>query len=139
MIRFGTMALACQLSCLVACSLALLACSSHRSGFPNQAAAIADCTKSGYCSDLSLKPGVVLTAYEECWVQKLRARCDAYDRCILSCLLHGEAHDIAGGCWHVCGNIYVRIQGKLVLCPGSPVPGWQDCERFATAPSSGSR
>jgi hypothetical protein len=113
--------------------LALVACSSHRGGYASEAEAIAHCTQSGDCSDLILKPGVVLTPSEECWVQKLRARCDVSDRCILKCLLDGEARNVGGGCWHVCGYIFVGVNGEPFLCPGSPVPGWQECENLRPA------
>jgi hypothetical protein len=109
--------------------LALTACSSHRQGYPSQAEAIASCTKSGDCSDLTLKAGVVLSPFEECWVEKLRKRCDVYDRCILKCLLDGEARNIGGGCWHVCGYIFTSVKGEPLLCPSSPVPGWEECDK----------
>ncbi len=109
---------------------ALAGCSTHRGGYQSEAAALAACREVQDCASLELKPGVVLTPVEACWVSILRERCDVYDHCILKCLLNGEARDIAGGCWHVCGNIIVMARGKPLLCPSSAIPGWEKCEEL---------
>jgi len=106
-------------------------CTTTGGGYVSEAEATAACAERQDCDSLQTRDGVILTAAEACWVTILRQRCNIYDRCILSCLLNGEARDIAGGCWHTCGYIFVGVQGKPFLCPSSPVPGWDKCDEQA--------
>jgi hypothetical protein len=99
----------------------------HRPRYATEAEAALYCVEREGCDGLSVADGVTLTPAEECWVRVLRDRCDIYDRCILKCLLAGEARNIAGGCWHVCGYIIVKLRSGFVFCPSSPTPGAEEC------------
>jgi hypothetical protein len=89
---------------------------------------------SGDCSSLP-EPSAGLTPKESCQVALLRQRCTATDSCILRCLLDSSGKNVGGGCFHVCGNIVVRVRGNLVACPRpwQPPPGWEACRQITAA------
>lgn len=122
--------------CLALLLLIAQACATRSGGFVTHAEAIAACSESGVCENLALKEGVALSPFEACWVEMLRERCNVYDQCILKCLLAGEARNIGGSCWHVCGHIFVGVKGKPFLCPSTPTPGWEKCQELSNDPGA---
>ena len=77
--------------------------------------------------DIPLAEGVTLSAVEECWVDRIAARCGDNDPCLVSCFANSKHRPrsdsgfsemiIGGGCWHVCFAI------------DWPEPeGWNECE-----------
>ena len=107
-----------------------LGCASHQVGYRSVAEAEVACAASNDCSDLSLKPGVKLSIWDECRAEALRRRCNFEDRCILECLLNGEAQNTGGGCWHVCANTFVKVRGKLHECETPDAPGLDACRQL---------
>jgi len=107
------------------------ACTSGR-GYRSQTEADEACRATEDCSGITLDAGVILSPQDQCWALILRRRCNPYDKCILKCLLSGDGRSIGGGCWHLCGHIFVSVNGTLYPCPSTPIPGWEACE--ATSP-----
>ena len=48
------------------------------------------------------QPGVVLSARERCEIEKLSARCNAADDCLVTCMSSPDGRNAGGGCWHIC-------------------------------------
>jgi hypothetical protein len=51
---------------------------------------------------VSVRTGVVLSAYEYCALRLHAARCAPQEDCLVSCLNEGRNNQFAGGCWHLC-------------------------------------
>lgn len=60
------------------------------------------------CS-VNQKELTALTPLEKCWIEKLSARCNPADDCLVSCLASTKARDLGGGCWHVCFEVKFPI------------------------------
>jgi len=87
--------------------------------------------------DIPLAEGVKLSALEEGWVERIKARCGEHDACLVDCFANSKHRVwsdsgfsemiIGGGCWHVC-FAYSDIEWQ-------EPEGWNECEGLDWRPS----
>jgi hypothetical protein len=73
--------------------------------------------------------GAALSSKEKCEVESLRARCNAADDCLVTCISSPDGRNVGGGCAHVCFDTLHNFR------EWKEPAGWGQCSTLREKPS----